>query len=87
MSHHSVIFSISSSSKPYHPFLPIYLGERHIQEYFDKKRGRKQKFIKLQEEKSRHDERRKQMRVKVQAKLVVGFGELILMESGVDDSV
>ena len=36
---------VSSSSKPYHPSLPLSLGARHIQDYFKKKRGIKQKFI------------------------------------------
>ena len=40
--------SIASSSKTSHPSLPLSLGARHIQEYFKKKRGRKQKFIKPQ---------------------------------------
>ena len=31
--------SIGSSSKPFHPSLPISLVERHIQDYFNKKRG------------------------------------------------
>ena len=56
------------------------LGACHIQEYFKKKMGRKQKSIKPQKEKARHKERKKKMRVIVQAKLVVSFGEVIPME-------
>ena len=48
--------SVGSSSKPYHPSLPLSLGARHIQEYFKKKRGRKRKFIHPQQEKARHEE-------------------------------
>ena len=40
--------SVGSSSKPYHPSLPIYVEARHIQEYFNKKRGMERKFIKTQ---------------------------------------
>ena len=36
--------SIVSSSKPSHPYLPVSIGARHIQEYFKNKRGR-EKFI------------------------------------------
>ena len=51
--------SVGSSSKPSHPSLPLSLGERHIQEYFKKKRGRKLTFINPQQEKARHEERMK----------------------------
>ena len=40
--------SVGSSSKPYHPSLPLSLRACHIREYFKKKRGRKLKFIKPQ---------------------------------------
>ena len=33
--------SVGSSSKPYHPSLPVSLGGRHIREYLNNKRGRK----------------------------------------------
>ena len=56
---------IGSSSKPSHTSLPVSLRLHLIQEYFKKERGRKQKYIKPQEEKSRHEERRKQIRVTV----------------------
>ena len=77
--------SVGSSSKPYHPSLPIYLGFQHIKDYFNKKRKRKRKFTKPLEEKASHKEWRKQMRVKIRAKLVVGYWELIPMESGADN--
>ena len=48
--------------------------------------GRKQKFIKSQEDNSRREERNKKMRVTVQVKLVVGFLVLTPMESGADNS-
>ena len=40
--------SVGSSSKPSHPPLPVYVGARHIKEYFKKKRRRKRKFVKPQ---------------------------------------
>ena len=48
--------SVSSSSKPSHPYLPLSLGARYIQEYFKNKRGIKQKIIKPQQEKTIHEE-------------------------------
>ena len=78
--------SVGSSSKPSHPSLPLSLGAHHIQEYFKKKRGRKRKFIKPQQEKARQEERMKIVKVIVQAKLVVGYWELIPMESGAEFS-
>ena len=42
--------------------------------------------MKPQEDKERCEERKKQMMVTVPVKLVVGFGELIPMESGSDNS-
>ena len=77
--------SVGSSSKPRHPSLPLSLGVHCIQEYFNNKRGRKQKYIKPQEEKARHEDKRKQMRVRVQVNLVVGYWELVPMESGSDN--
>ena len=53
---------VGSSSKPSRPSLPISLGERHIQEYFKKNRGR-EKFVKPQQEKSRHEEWMKWVKV------------------------
>ena len=37
--------SVGSSSKPSHTSLPVSIGARHIQEYFNNKRGRNRKFI------------------------------------------
>ena len=74
--------SVGSSSKPSHPSLPVSLGSRHIQEYFKDNRGRKRKSIKPQQEKARHEKRTKQSKMIVQAKLVVGYWELISLESG-----
>ena len=74
-------------SKTYHYSLPLSLGELHIQEYFKKKRGRERGlFIKPYQAKAGREYQRKKMRVTVQAKLVVGFWELIPMESGSDNS-
>ena len=41
--------SVVSSYKPSHLYFPLYILVHHIQEYFKKKRGRKQKYIKPQE--------------------------------------
>ena len=65
--------SIGSSYKPSHPSLPLSLGVNRIQEYFNNKRGRKRKYIKPQEEKTRRKQQMQQMRVTVLAKLVVGY--------------
>ena len=65
--------SVGSYSKPSHPYLPFSLGARHIQDYFKKKRGRKRKFVKPHQEKARHEERMKRVKVIVKAKLVVGY--------------
>ena len=48
--------SVGSFYRPSHPYLPLSLGARHIQEYFKKKRGRKRKFIKPQQQKARNEE-------------------------------
>ena len=45
--------SVGSSSKTSNPSLPLSLGVHNIQEYFKRKRGRKRKFIKPHQEKSR----------------------------------
>ena len=74
--------SVGSSSKPSRPSLHVYLVARHIQEYFKKKRGRKQKFIEPQQEKARHEEQMKQGKVIVRENLVVGYWEFIPMKSG-----
>ena len=37
--------SVSFSSKPSHPSLPVYIGARHIQELLKNKRGSKSKSI------------------------------------------
>ena len=55
--------SVGSSSKPSHPSLTLSLGAHNIQDYFKKKRGRKRKFIKPQQEKSRQEERMKKVKV------------------------
>ena len=65
--------SVGYSSKPSHPSLTLSLREHNIQEYFKRKRGRKQKFIKPQQEKARQEERMKRVKVIVKAKLVVGY--------------
>ena len=57
----------------------------HIQDYFKKNRGGGG-YIKTQQENSRREDRRKQIRVTVRSKLIVGFGVLIPMESGYDKS-
>ena len=57
--------SVGSSYKPSHPSLPLSLGVHRIQEYFNKKRGRKRKIITPQEEKASHEEQRYQLRVTV----------------------
>ena len=51
----SSILYIGSSSKPSRSSLPLSLGSRHIQDYLKKKRGGKRKFVKLYQEKARHD--------------------------------
>ena len=71
--------SVGSSSKPSHTSLPLSIGAQHIQEYFKKKRGGEQKFIKPQQEKARHEGWIKPNKVIVRAKLVVGYWELIPM--------
>ena len=58
------------------------LGARHIQEYFNNKRGRKRKFINPQKEEARNEKRMKRGKVIVRENLVVGHWELIPMESG-----
>ena len=55
--------SVGSLSKPFHYYLPVSVGAHHIQEYFNKKRGRKRKFVKPQQEKARHEERMKRGKV------------------------
>ena len=73
--------SDGSSSKPSHPSLSLSLGAHNIQEYFKRERGRKRKFIKPQQEKARQEERMKRVKVIVRANMVVGYWELIPMES------
>ena len=51
--------SVGSSSKPFHPSLPLSLIALHIQDYFENKRGRKRKSIKPQKEKTSNEERMK----------------------------
>ena len=76
--------SIGSYSKPYHPSLPVSDVACQIQEYFKKKRSRKRRFINPQQEKTRHEDHMKQGNVIVREKLVVGYWELIPMESGAE---
>ena len=76
--------SVGFSSKPSHPSLPVSVGARHIQEHLKNERVRKLKFIKPQQEKARHEEQMKRGKVVVRAKLVVGYWELIPMESGAE---
>ena len=76
--------SVGSSSKPSHPSLPVSIGTRHIQEYLKKKRGRKRKFINIHQDKTSHEDQMKRYKMIVQAKLVVGYWELIPMESGAE---
>ena len=74
--------SIGYYYKPSHPHLPVFLGARHIQEYFKNKRGRKRKFIKVQQENTRNDERMNRSKVLRHGTKPVGYWELIPMESG-----
>ena len=57
--------SVDSSSKPYHPSLPLSLRVNHIQDYFKNKKGGGRKCVKPQEEKARREQCTKQMRVTV----------------------
>ena len=77
--------SVGSSSEPSHPSVPISLAVQHIQEYFKKKRDRKQKYIKQQEKKARREQQMKKMTATVRAKLIVGYWELVPMVSGSDN--
>ena len=72
---------VGSSSKPSHPSLPISLGSHNIQEYFKRKSGKKRKFSKPQQEKASQEEQMKQVKVIFREKLVVGYWDLIPMES------
>ena len=65
--------SIVSTPEPSHYFLLLSLGVHHIQEYFNKKRDRNQKYIKPQEEKAWHEEQRNKTWKAVESKLVVGY--------------
>ena len=78
--------SVGSSSKTSHPSVYISIGVNCIQQHFNKKRGRNQKYIKPQEKKARHEQQMQQMRLTVQAKFVVVYWELVPMESGSDNS-
>ena len=73
-------------SKPPPSYLPLSILACHIEEYVNKKRGRKRKFIKPQEDSDRREERGNKMRVTVQVKLVIVFWGFIPMESGYDKS-
>ena len=80
------ISSVGSSSKPSRPSLTLSLGVYRIQEYLKKKRGSKKKYIKSQDDKDRCEQQMKKMSVTVEAKLVVGYWELVPMEPGADNS-
>ena len=73
--------SVGSFYKPDHPPLPVSLGARHIKEYFKNKGWRKRKLIQPHQEKARHEDRMKQSKVVFRAKVVVGYWDLIPMES------
>ena len=79
--------SVDSSSKPSHPSVPLSLGLQCIKEYSKKKRGRKPKYTKTEEEKDSLEHQMKKMRVTLREKLVVGYWELVPMESGYDNSL
>ena len=55
--------SVSSSYKTSNPSLPVSLGARHIQEYFNNKKMGKLKFINPQQNKARHEEWMKQSKL------------------------
>ena len=78
--------SFYSSYKPSRPSLPLSILAHYIREYFNKKRERPEKHIKPQEEEARREQQMKKMRMKVRAKLVVGYWELVPMESGSNNS-
>ena len=62
---HSVILSIGYSSKPYRSSLPLSIRVHHIKGGFKNKNMRRKKNINSQQERTRCEERRKQMRVAV----------------------
>ena len=80
------LLSVGYYFETFHYSFPLSLGARYIQYHFKKKMGRKRKLIKTQQEKAKCEEWRKKMRLEVRAKLVVGFGELIALESVYDNS-
>ena len=92
VSHHSVLFCllVHHLNLPIIPFLSLSLslslGIHRIQENFKKKRGRKQTYINPQKGNSRREQQMKQIRVTFRAKLVVGYWELVPMESVADNS-
>ena len=88
VSHHSVLFRllVHHIKLLVLPFLYLFIGVHHIQEYPEKKRGRKQKYINPQEEKARREQQMKTISVTVQAKLVVGYWYLVPIESVSDNS-
>ena len=61
----SYFLSVVSSSKPSHYSLLISIGAQHIQDYFNNKRGRELKSIKIQKDKESRKDRRKKIRVVV----------------------
>ena len=76
--------SVGYSSKPSQPSFPLYLRARHIQDYSKKKSGRKRKFINPQQDKAIHEKLIKRTKVIVRENFVVGYWELIPMESGAE---
>ena len=75
---------VGYSSKTSRLSLPVSLRAHHIQGYFNNKRGRKRKLIEPQQEKASHEEHMKLSKVIVQEELVLGYLELIPMESGAE---
>ena len=71
--------SVGYYSKPPHTSLPLSLGARHMQQYFNNKRGIKRRFIKPEQEKAGNEERMKQFNVILRETFVAGYWELISM--------
>ena len=76
--------SVGYSSKPFNHALPVSIIEIHIQEYFNNNRGRKRKLIKPHQEEANHEDWINQSKVISQAELVVGYWDLIPIESGTE---
>ena len=63
----SSFLCVGYSSKHDHYSFSLSIGAQHIQEYFKKRIGGKQKIIYPQQDKARHDDRRNKMRVELRA--------------------